>query len=209
MQSADIIAGLSAHIPAAAIQYCAELWRKYPFRLRLSKSRVTKAGDFTCRNGQFIISLNRDLNPYLFLVTYIHEVAHRVVYEHYGNRCRAHGPEWKQTFQELMNPLLTTACFPEKLLPLLRKHMVNPRASCFSDVKLTGCFMEYDQQPQGLVLLSSLPENTLFQLRSRCFIKGHARRTRFACRDTSTRGLYLIPGQAWVRIVQLPLFTLS
>ena len=74
----QILEILQAHVPASATEYCFNLWKASPFELKLSKSRQTKVGDFTSRRSKAHprITLNNDLNPYLFLTTYVHEVAH-------------------------------------------------------------------------------------------------------------------------------------
>jgi hypothetical protein len=68
---------LQKHLPASALNYCLELWYFYKFDFKLRKSRLTKIGDFTFRTGKTPrITVNQDLHPFLFLTTYIHEVAH-------------------------------------------------------------------------------------------------------------------------------------
>jgi hypothetical protein len=204
-QPADFEVLLHDHVPPQALRYCLNLCREIPFTLRLAPGRVTKAGDFAVRQNRFFISVNRDLNPYLFLLTFIHEIAHAVVYCRHANRCEAHGPEWKTTFRELMEPLLTVEVFPADLLACLKQHLQNPSASSFSDTALTRCLRQYDA-PDGLAFLADLPERTVFQLQSRWFIKGPARRKRFVCCDMRTKKIYLVPGQALVRVQQQSLF---
>ena len=69
---------LQSHVPATALAYCIDLWKASPFELKVTRARQTKVGDFTSRNTRANprITLNNDLNPYLFLMTYVHEVAH-------------------------------------------------------------------------------------------------------------------------------------
>src|SRR5688572_11258489 len=108
---------LQNQVPAPAREYCYDLWIRYPFRLTLRKNRQSKVGDFICRQGQEPhITVNSDLHPYLFLITYVHEVAHLVVHREHGPRTEAHGPAWKHAFKTLMEPLLTSHVFPQDLL---------------------------------------------------------------------------------------------
>lgn len=203
---AEIERLLNAYLPNPAVAYCTHLWKKIPFTLRVVHGRTTKAGDFSVRNGQCRITVNNDLNPYLFLITLVHEVAHAAVYRRFGNRTEPHGPEWKTSFRELMQPLLTPEVFPEDLLTPLKRHLQNPPSSTFADAGLTRCLRQFDAKPDGLVLLADLPERSLFQLQSRWFMKGPARRTRYACRDIQSKKIYLVPGQALVRVGQQGLF---
>src|SRR6516165_1103928 len=93
---------LLQHVPAAAVSYCTGLWQELPFDFKLRKSRQSKVGDFTCKTDRTPqITVNKDLHPYLFLMTYVHEVAHVRVHQLFGFKAEAHGVEWQQTFQQL------------------------------------------------------------------------------------------------------------
>src|SRR5437762_6027153 len=107
---------LEQHLPSPALAYCFMLWEKAPFDLKITRSRQSKVGDFTSRRDIVHprITLNHDLNPYLFLVTYIHEVAHLHVFLKHRNRVDPHGEEWKNMFKQLMEPLLQNNVFPEE-----------------------------------------------------------------------------------------------
>ena len=61
---------LHQHVPGAACPYCFHLWKNTPFELKLTRNRQSKVGDFTSRKsiGHPRITLNRDLNPFLFLI---------------------------------------------------------------------------------------------------------------------------------------------
>ena len=72
---------------------------QYPFTFKLRKKRITKAGDFSCRKIVVpTITVNPD-SPYLFVLTYVHEVAHLIVPQKpWWESLRAHGQIWKDTF---------------------------------------------------------------------------------------------------------------
>jgi len=206
MTAEQIHAILSQHIPQQAISYCLRLWKENPFILRITKSRQTKIGDFTCRPGERVrITINEDLNPYLFLTTYVHEVAHHYVHHQVGNRAEPHGDLWRQTFQRLLEPVLDISIFPEQLLTLLNQHMRQPMASTFADVALTKAFREYDKNADTHLVLSSLGEGSIFKLNGRFFKKGKLKRTRFLCQETKSKKQYLVPAEALVSDVQLTL----
>jgi SprT protein len=189
------------------VEYCYNLWRESPFELKITRSRQTKVGDFTSRRTKNHprITLNNDLNPYMFLMTYVHEVAHLRVYLQYGNRVDAHGEEWRSTFTNLMLPLLWEHIFPESILHVLRRHMINPKASSYSDQELTHAFRQFDKNANQVVLLSTLPEGSIFQLQGRYFRKGKLRRTRILCQEIKSKRQYLVPADASVTNVQLSL----
>jgi len=182
------------------------LFERYDFRLTLRKNRVTKVGDFTFRPGHIPrITLNHDLHPYMFLLTYIHEVAHLDVHQKFGHRVEAHGNEWKKAFQTLLAPVLSEEIFPSELFQALQKHMINPKASSFSDAELTKVIRQYDPRGGTLVILSEIPEGSIFSLNGRWFVKGKLRRTRFECRELKSKKNYLVPADAPIQNAQLSL----
>jgi hypothetical protein len=206
MDSKKIAAILVQHVPAGAVAYCTSLWQELPFDFKLRKSRVSKVGDFTCRSGQAPqITVNGDLHPFLFLMTYVHEVAHLRVHKRLGYRAAAHGDEWKSTFIELMAPMLSAQIFPEPLLGGIKDHMTAPKASSFSDSALTQLFRSVDDRERSTVLLSHIPEGSVFHLHGRWFKKGKLRRTRVLCHEVKTRRQYLVPADAAVSHAQLGL----
>jgi SprT protein len=199
---------LQSHLPPPSLDYCLHLWKQRPFELKLTRNRQTKVGDFTCKhhNGHVRITLNHDLNPYLFLVTYVHEVAHHYTHIRHGSRVDPHGEEWKEMFQQLLIPLLQENVFPDEILHLLRLHMVNPKASSFADVDLTKAFRKFDPGMQGMMVLSDIPEGCTFEFQGRFFMKGKLRRTRVLCKEINSKRSYLIPAECLVSNVQLTMF---
>ncbi len=197
---------LVKHLPASSVSYCLQLWQARPFKFKLRKSRQSKIGDFSCKHGQTPqITVNNDLHPYMFLITYVHEVAHLHVHQQYGHRAEAHGEEWKNTFRDLLVPLLTAEVFPEKLLRGLKKHMVNPKASTYSDTELTELLREFDPKWSRATLLSEIPEGSLFGLHGKWFRKGALQRTRVLCLELKTKRKFLVPADIVVENAQLSL----
>ncbi|MFN6089703.1 MAG: SprT-like domain-containing protein [Cyclobacteriaceae bacterium] len=206
MNSKEVRQILEKHVPTASVDYTFSLWESYRFNFKLRKARLSKVGDFTYRPGQTQqITINQDIHPYLFLTTYIHEVAHLKVHLQFGHRVSAHGKEWKAVFQELMVPVLDPIIFPLPLLKGLRKHMANPKASSFSDSELTALFRAYDDKSNKAVLVSELPQGSIFSFHGRWFKKGVSKRTRVLCQELKTKRQYLVPGDAEVGSAQLAL----
>ncbi len=205
MKSTEVLSILQSHVPGTSVTYCYTLWQESSFELKITKSRQTKVGDFTSKRTRSHprITLNNDLNPYLFLVTYVHEVAHLRVYLKYGARLDPHGDEWKNTFTDLMLPILWESVFPEEILHELRRHMIHPKASSFADTALTQAFRKFDQNQFHQIELSAVPEGSIFKLSNRYFKKGKLRRTRVLCKELKSKRDYLVPADALVTDVQL------
>ena len=207
MTGSEVLKILNQHVPAAAVEYCFGLWKESPFELKITRSRNTKVGDFTSKGSKHHprITLNNDLNQFLFLQTYIHEVAHLRVYLRLGNKVDPHGEEWKSTFTDLMIPVMWEDVFPENVLHELRRHMISPKASSFADPRLIEAFRKHDKNASAIVVLSQLPEGSIFLFHGRYFRKGKLRRTRILCQEMKSKRNYLVPADAVVSNVQLSL----
>lgn len=197
MDQSALVSLLESHVPAASVSYCLQLWQEHPFQLTLRTSRATKVGDFTCRNGnQPRITINADSPPFLFLITYVHEVAHLRTHHENGWTTAPHGKEWKDTFRRLCTPLLQLDVFPTELLSALERHLVNPRASSFSDAQLSKALRAFDPRHSASIILRDIPEGSQFEIRGRWFTRGKQKRTRIVCRDLHSKRNYLIAADA-------------
>lgn len=193
------------HVPQAAISYCEELFHSYKFSFSLSRPRRSRLGDFTVKPG-FIprITVNANLNPYNFLITYLHEVAHCVVHQKYNSRLKKrvapHGKEWKHEFGVLLQPVLNENIFPADILSALIRYAKNPAASTGGDQVLYSTIRKYDEHTvlSGKTALVQLNEGTDFVFQNRLFVRGTLRRTRVLCRDKKSQRLYTIPANALV-----------
>jgi len=190
------------YIPLSAQPYCKTLRAQYDFKFILKRSRLTKLGDFRVNraSGEYSVSVNRDLNPYQFLITFIHELAHLKVAEDHPRSAKSHGQEWKMAFKELLHPVLTETVFPEPLYSVLKKHMLNPKAAAGSDPKLWNALKEFDDEKESCQL-NSLEDGSSFIFRKKQFTRVRKRRTRILCKEVTSRRLYLIPGIADVEVI--------
>lgn len=206
------IAVLALYLPEAALSYCGGLWQQHQFELRIVRPRRTRLGDFTKKPRERPrITLNANLNPYSFLITYLHEVAHHVVYDAFPRRKIApHGREWKDAFKELLRPVLNEKCFPADILIPLLRYAINPKASTGSDAALmlalagynpaeteTGEETEANSNKKTLLHLS---EGANFVFQRREFTRGPLRRTRVLCFEKSSKCRYTIPAHALVLV---------
>lgn len=189
------------YIPAEAVAYCFDLWKQKPFTFHITKERVTKLGDFRyhTKRGIQTITINHNLNPYQFLITFLHEVAHLHTFDTYGAASKPHGMEWKVKFQELMLPMYQAKVFPPEIMAPLGKYMQNPKASTGSDHKLAKVLRSYDKDKDDtLIFLMDIAPEMEFTLQKRHFIKKETRRTRIVCEEISTGRRFLISGRAEV-----------
>ena len=106
-----------AALPEKSKPYIQNLMAEWPLGIKITKERFSKHGDYRKHsNGKHEITLNKTDNPYRFLITLLHEIAHFIAFEKFGNRIKPHGTEWKQVYKEIMVPLLHPEIFPKELL---------------------------------------------------------------------------------------------
>jgi len=197
-------------MPEAAVPYAYELWMKHSFFFKLSHGRKSKWGDYRLRDGIHYISINKNLNKQAFLVTYMHEVAHLLVYHEYGLRraknARAkqpapHGKEWKDAFYNLMEPLLNHKVFSKEVLPPLIRYMQNPKASSGSDPALYKVLHASEELASDQMLLEDVRRGEHFLLNGLVFRKESTARTRALCYEVTHGRAYKINLLAKVKLL--------
>lgn len=193
---------LSKYLPEKAIVPCCELLKTHQVHLKIVRQRITRHGDYKLLPGEkHQISINANLNPYRFLMTLIHEIAHLVVYKEHGKHTKPHGLEWKQSFTQLMLPFIHPLVFPESVLPLIACHFKNPRASSDADVSLSIALKQFDP-PSDKNYVFELPQGILFRIYDgRVFKRGKKRVKRYECTELKTGKLYLFSPHAEVEII--------
>jgi len=193
---------LTKYIPLPTVERIAGLIIFFGVHLRITRERSTKLGDFRPSEGVrgHKITINHNLNPYAFLITLVHELAHFVNWNSHGDSVRPHGSEWKHHFKELMDPFLNHDVFPEEVLHVVRKYLRNPAASSCVDEDLLRALKLFDSEQT--LLLEDIPQNALFRLKTgRVFRKGEQRRKYFTCLELDSRKQYLVNPLAEVELL--------
>ena len=198
---------LAEYLPEKAIKPVANLIVRYKIYLKISQSRRTKLGDYRPPINQpyHKISVNHDLNQYAFLVTFIHEVAHLIVYKKYRTRISSpHGKEWKKEYRILMQKFIDKNIFPKDVEEEISKSIVNSKASSTAELELTRVLRKYDENKiEGVVHLEELPEGSLFVIKTgRRFKKGAKRRIRFMCQNIDNQRWYLFHPLTEVKLLK-------
>lgn len=190
---------LAKYIPPAAVPTCLELIKKNDVHLKIVNQRATRHGDYRLLpDGSHQITVNAGANPYRFLITLVHEIAHLVAFKTYGRRIKPHGKEWKRTFTLLMLPFINPRVFPQQLLPLLALHFKNPKASSDTDAKLSVALGQYDP-PTDKNYIFEIPLGGVFRLyNGKVFKRGQKRVKRYECVELATGRIYLFNPNAQV-----------
>jgi len=185
---------LQKYLPENSLDLIFEWIKQYKIHLRITRTRRSKLGDYRqAHNGSpHRISINNNLNKYAFLITLVHEIAHLVVFEKYGNRAKPHGKEWKLVFRNLMNPFIIERVFPDDLSAIIYQYLQNAAASSNTNLLLARALKKYDKNEVLGVHIEELNENTVFKLSNgKVFKKLEKRRKRFKCINIENGKYYL------------------
>ena len=122
---------LSQYLPAGTAVIVMDYLHQYKVHLTITRERQSILGDYRHRTHRenHRISINGNLNPYAFLVTLLHELAHLLTFEKYGNRVSAHGAEWKNLFSVLLKNIVQQELLPKDIEQELLRTLRNPAAS--------------------------------------------------------------------------------
>ncbi|MBK8607316.1 MAG: SprT-like domain-containing protein [Chitinophagaceae bacterium] len=168
--------------------------QQHKVHLTIAKERASILGDYRHRtnHANHRISINSNLNKYSFLITLLHELAHLLTFEQYGNKVQSHGKEWKLIFGQLLAQFVEHKVFPadlEKEIPLSLK---SPAASSCAEDGLLRVLRKYDKANSNQQLVEEIELNKLFRTKDgRVFRRGEQLRKRFKCLEVKTGKLYL------------------
>jgi hypothetical protein len=205
---------LGPRLPEAAVDDVVDQITGNPVSLKVVRNRTSKAGDFRppFQHAPARITVNGTLNPYAFLITLVHELAHHHVHLDHARKALKfsfrrksmplpHGKEWKDKFRLLMEPYLNNEVFPGDILPVLVQYLENPKASSSADHHLSKVLKKFDP-PDATIRLEELPFDAVFTLHGRrTFQKKEKIRTRFRCICLNTDRVYLVSAGAPVEPV--------
>ncbi len=183
---------LMSFIPVNAKKKVRYLINRHLLNIVIAPERKTKRGDFRVySNGEKKITLNKDLNKYRFLITLLHEIAHQLVFEIFGNNIKPHGIEWKKNFKEISKPFLFESIFPQPILDDLKKYLINPKSSTDLDKQLSVSLSKFDILNDHF-FIEKLEMGQLFLHRKKdVFKKISKKRKRYVCEKISNGKLYV------------------
>lgn len=188
------ISALQHFLPPNTYEPVLAYLHQYRVHLTVARERKSILGDYRHRTGvkSHRISVNGNLNKFAFLITLLHELAHLLTFENFGNRIAPHGKEWKQVFGQLLAQFIEHNVFPEDIRRSLSDSLHNPAASSCSDEHLLRLLKRYDENETHLVFVETIPEGALFKTDDgKIFRKGEKIRKRFKCEEVKTRKIYL------------------
>lgn len=194
---------LQRYLPEGTASTVLDYLVRHRVHLTITRERKSILGDYRHRTAaaQHRISVNGTLNVYAFLITLLHELAHLLTFERFGNRVEAHGREWKGIYGILLEDFLQRHRLPADIEGELRHSLKNPGASSCAEEDLVRVLRRYDPAREGHLLVEELDPGTRFQTSDgRRFIRGEKLRKRFRCRELDSGKEYLFSGVYEVRL---------
>ncbi len=188
------LTALNSFLPEGSFEGVARYLHQYKVHLTITRERQTILGNYRNKlhDKNHRISVNGNLNKYSFLITLLHEFAHLLAYEQYGNRIQAHGSEWKKEYGKILSEFLPLKIFPQEIEKLLIKSLRNPAATTCAEPHLTRALKNYDLKKEGYLFVEELAPGSLFKIRTGAvFKKGEKVRSRFKCVEVATEKVYL------------------
>lgn len=203
------LTSLNSFLPPGTYQAVEEYLRVYKIHLTVTRHRKSILGDYRHRThfSNHRISINGSLNKYAFLITLLHEIAHLLTFEKYGNTVMAHGNQWKAIYASLLKQFVENKTFPADIEKELLISLKNPAASSCAEDDLIRILRKYDKNINGYRLVEEIPLNSLFKLDDgKVFKKGEKQRKRFRCEEMKTGKIYLFSPVFEVELIQVNSF---
>ena len=175
-------------LPNPIAEYFVSIFNLYNIELRVVGTRKTKLGDWSFRDGRHVITINNDLVAEEFFMTLVHELAHALTWNVYGNTVKPHGKEWKHSFRTQMLPLLV-GYFPAEVEESLREHMKNPLACSGRSLSVARSIHHES------MFLEDVPLGISFKLKNGLLLeKIEKKRTRWVCKSLIDNKYFIVTG---------------
>jgi len=194
---------LAAYLPDGSFEQVVTYLHQYKVHLTVTKERKRVLGNYAHLPSDNIhrITVNGNLNPFEFLITLLHELAHLLTWVQYQRKAAPHGKEWKQQYGVLLIDFFNF--FPPDVQVVLRTYIQNPAATANGETALLLALRQYDQpKKDGSMMLAHLPQGARFNYEQNgLFEIVKKRRTRYECVQLTTGKRYLFSGIAMVEPV--------
>jgi len=188
------IGQLQNYLPPGTYEPVLSYLRQYKVHLTVARERKSVLGDYrhSTHHANHRISVNGNLNPYSFLITLLHELAHLLTFEQFGNHVLSHGREWKAIYVKILDQFLQHQVFPGDIESELLRSLKNPAATTCAEDGLLRVLRKYDSKESDNRLVEEIETNKLFRTHDgRVFKKEGKLRKRFKCIEIKTGRVYL------------------
>lgn len=189
---------LEDFLPGNTYEQVAPYFAQHAIHLTLTHERKSVLGDYRSPTRDYPfhrISVNATLNPYSFLITLLHELAHLLTFVHFRHNVAPHGKEWKTQFRHILIPFMGKRIFPNDVEKALHAYLHNPAASTCTDPHLYKALHRYNAPRPGWKFVDDIELNQHFETEDgRRFMKLERLRTRSRCKELKTGRIYFFQG---------------
>ena len=206
---------LSNHLPPQAVDWVYSYLDRHRVHFHITRQRTSKLGDYRWPQAAgghdyHEISVNGDLNRYLFLWVFLHEAAHLETHlKHPG--AAPHGHEWQGEYARLIAD--HAHCFPPEVHDLLARYVRRIPLSrpLLRQIEETLHHHDDGYRPEEHQTLDRLlagrpnPTDIRFRLKSRPdmeLLPLERRRTRWLCLEPATGRRYTVSANAEITLNQ-------
>ena len=197
---------LEQFLPRGAYEQIAPFFQSHTIHLTLTHERRSVLGDYrhpVPDAPYHRISINANLNPYSFLITLLHELAHMFTFVHFEHKAPPHGKEWKTQFRHILIPFMGKRFFPGDVEKALHAYLHNPAASTCTDAQLYKSLYRYDEHKPGFKLVDDIGMNQYFETEDgQVYQKIEKLRTRTRCRSLTSGKVYFFQGIVEVKAIK-------
>lgn len=205
-QTIQKFAGLKPFLPKGSFKKILYYFEKYSVFLKITKERRSKNGDYRAPSRKYPmhrISVNSNLNPYNFLITLLHEIAHMMTFIKFGSRVTAHGREWQSNFRIVFSDFRNQGIFPAELESKIAQHLNNVKATTCSDSELQRTLKAYDVRQPDVKFVEEIPLNGQFKIKDgRTYRVIKKLRTRYYCLELETNRFFYVPALLEVKEIR-------
>lgn len=165
---------------------------QHPVIVTISAERKSKLGDFRSYNSKRKdrITVNGSMNQDAFMITFIHELAHKVTWDEFKHTVKPHGIEWKRNMFFLFEKFINQNLFSEKVEQAIIKYQHDWKAV---SSRMPLLYLALNPHVERLNLLKDLNPGSQFSIENgRQFIKKKDLRSYCLCKCCKTGDLYKI-----------------
>lgn len=196
---------LANHLPPQAVDWVYRYLDRHRVHFHITRQRTSKLGDYRwphAGHDYHEISVNGDLNPYLFLWVFLHEAAHLETHLKHSH-VQPHGHEWQAEYAQLLRQ--QAALFPAEVQPLLARYVRRIPLSRTLLRQIEETLRRHDPgyRAEEHLTLDQLPAGSRFCLKTRPDLELQSverRRTRWLCLDPRSGRQYTVSASAEVSV---------
>ena len=184
---------VAPHMPDGWQAAVREMLATNPILVQVVRHRKTKHGDHLITGSRefSIITVNASGNPWQFILTLLHEIAHAEVAHHAIRHIAPHGREWKLAFRQLLHSHIYL--FSPDLAAPVMDYARNPTYSADSHGALAAALRRHDTLDLRPTV-QELAQGQSFSLDGKTIlVRQQLLRKRFKCTTTDGRALRVSP----------------